>query len=88
MQKKETTDAVLWEKKGHNPKVFYYQFSPPDNLGLITLILTFYEGAKIYVAFKKESIDLSNNLLYLLQKSGFPIIVDFPDGTKFKFTNN
>lgn len=87
LEKKEKTDAVLWPKKGHNPTVFYYQFSPPDEFGLITLILTFYEGAKVYVCFQKESIDLSNNLFHLLRESGIPISFEFPDGSEFKFTN-
>ena len=85
LRKKEETDAVNWAKKGDNQDVFYYQFSPQDEFGLITLILTFYQRTKVYIAFQDSSVKMSYNLTHEFIKAGFPVIFEFPDGSKYEF---
>ncbi len=36
------------EIKGYNPKIFTYQFSPKDDFGTQTIVLTFYEKTVVY----------------------------------------
>ncbi len=36
---------------GHNPKVFSYSFSSPDNMGSITARMQFFEASNIYIAY-------------------------------------
>lgn len=85
LRKKEETDAVNWEKKGDNQDVFYYQFSPRDELGLIALILTFYQGTRVYIAFQDISVKMPYNLINELIKAGLSVIFEFPDGSKYEF---
>ena len=85
MRKKEETDAINWEKKGANPDVFYYQISPPDEFGLISVVLTFFSFTKVYVCFQPNTININNFLLKQLFDNKFEITVNFPDGSKFTF---
>ena len=85
MRKKEETYAINWEKKGANPDVFYYQISPPDEFGLISVVLTFFSFTKVYVDFQPNTININNFLLKQLFDNKFEITVNFPDGSKFTF---
>jgi hypothetical protein len=88
LKKKEKTDSINWEKKGDNPQVFYYQFSPPDKFGLLTLIMTFYEGVKVFVAFKEKSIQMPFDLTEELINAGLKVTYQFPDGDEFEFNKD
>lgn len=43
-------ELPYWETKvkGYNSKIFTYQFSPVDDMGVQTIALTFYEGITVY----------------------------------------
>lgn len=59
------------EIKGSNPKIFTYQFSPIDGLGIRTLLLNFFEKSLVYVVL--STIDESNIEQY---KTQFEPILD------------
>lgn len=50
------------EFKGENPEVFNYQFHRPNEHGLIAIKIVFYGTAEVYVCFKKENIQIPQNL--------------------------
>jgi hypothetical protein len=72
------------KKEGHNPEIFRYEFMEPDQFGLIAMIMTFYEGAKVFVAFQGVDAQEPKNLMTELIKSGIKTIVHFEDGSEFK----
>lgn len=43
-------EVALYPVKGANPKVFFYQITPPNNFGIVGLRMTFYEGTHIQVS--------------------------------------
>lgn len=65
--------------EGKNPQVFKYEFFQPDEFGLITLQLQFYEGAKVFIAFQGNDAREPSNLLTMLINSGIETTVNFGD---------
>jgi hypothetical protein len=76
------------KKEGSNPEIFKFEFIKPDEFGLIAMQMTFYEGAKVFVAFQGKDATEPRNLLTELIKSGVRTIVTFPDGSKFVLNEN
>lgn len=72
------------QKEGNNPEIFRYEFMSPDEFGLIAMTMTFYEGAKVFVAFQGVDAKDPKNLMTELIKSGVKIIVYFDDGSQFE----
>ncbi len=73
------------EIEGANPEIFSYAFYRPDEFGLISLVMTFYQGSKVLVAFKETGIKEPFNLTMKLINSGVKTHVEFDDGTDFEF---
>lgn len=46
--------TIEFPRKGANQKVFYYQLIPPNNLGLISIRITFFEGTHFFIALLPE----------------------------------
>ncbi len=67
VKEKFKIDEIPKSIKGENPMIFKYQFYEPDRFGLIGMIMTFYEGTEIFVAFKpkdsEEPFDFAMSLL-------------------------
>ncbi|MBP4138693.1 hypothetical protein [Flavobacterium geliluteum] len=76
VKEKFIINEIAKELKGKNPTVFKYQFFEPDQFGLIGLVMTFYEGTEVFVAFQpinsKEPFDLSMSLL----NAGIPTFIE------------
>lgn len=53
--------------------------------GRIALVLTFYEGAKVFCAFQQEGAEAKFDLLSALIKGGSKTTIKFEDGTEFVF---
>ncbi len=49
---------TAWPKRGENPGIFYYQFGPVDQYGLIPLAMTFYGKLQVYASFALTGIIL------------------------------
>ena len=47
-----------WTDEGENPDVFHFQIGPTDEYGLIPMIMTFFRGAEVLVAFQPEGVAL------------------------------
>lgn len=73
------------EIEGANPEIFSYEFYKPDEFGLISLRMTFYEGSKVFVAFKESGLEEPFHLTTALIESGVKTFVKFDDGTDFEF---
>ncbi|RFM30946.1 hypothetical protein [Chitinophaga silvisoli] len=73
------------KKEGLNPEIFRYEFMDPDEQGIIALIMTFYEGAKVFVAFQGKDCKPYFNLAGMLIESGVKMVINFPDGSHFEF---
>ncbi len=71
--------------EGTNPQIFKYEFFEPDEFGLIGLRITFYEGAKVFVAFQGHLVKNPYNLAVEMIKSGIKTKINFDDGTSFDF---
>jgi hypothetical protein len=69
---------------GANPRVFYYQFSERDQIGVFSLKMCFYEGAEIFVAFQPDGVKVPANLGMMLMEGGFKTIVEL-EGKKYEF---
>lgn len=63
----EVEEKLKLIEKGENPRVFKYEFQKPDNIGFISVKLTFYEKTEVYVAYRptgvSEPFDLATKLL-------------------------
>jgi hypothetical protein len=66
-------------KKGSNPKVFTYQFSPADEYGLIGLKMTFYEGTEIFVSFIANSKQVPYNIAHHFISNGINTVLTLGD---------
>jgi len=81
--------ALKYEKQpiieGENPEVFNYEFYEPDAFGLNALRMTFYQGAKVYVAFKDKEIKEAFNLPLELINAGIKTTIYFQDGSDVEF---
>ena len=85
VKEKFETEEKPKEIKGKNPGIFKYQFFEPDELGLIGMVMSFYAGTEIFVAFQaSDFIDPKNYLAMELLKAGIPTFVDMGDKT-FQF---
>ena len=76
------------EVKGKNPLVFTYCFLPPDNNGLITLKMTFFEGTHIYVAMKSKELPEPFDLTMMLMSSGIETTLHLENGKTIKFNES
>jgi hypothetical protein len=67
VKEKFNVDEIAKGMKGTNQIIFKYQFFEPDQFGLIGMVMTFYSGTEIFVAFQPknsgEPFDLSMSLL-------------------------
>jgi len=72
------------EKSGHNPKVFYYQFTQPDQFGIFLVKMCFYDGVDVYTAFMPETAENPHMLAMDFIKSGIKTIVKL-DGREYEF---
>ncbi|MFK7058711.1 hypothetical protein V3Q90_01055 [Flavobacterium oreochromis] len=71
--------------KGSNPSIFKYQFFEPDEFGLIGLIMTFYDGTEVFIAFQPSTfVDPKSNLAIELIKHGIPTFIEVGN-RKFEF---
>lgn len=70
--------------EGNNPEIFRFEFIEPDEFGLIAMTMTFYEGAKVFVAFQGVGAPKPKTLITELIKSGVKTIVHFHDGSEFE----
>lgn len=63
----EVEEKLKLMEKGENPGVFKYEFQKPDNFGLISVKLTFYEKTEVYISYRPinvaEPFDLATKLL-------------------------
>ena len=82
-----TLEELVLEEKGANPKVFKYQFCSPDNLGLISLKLTFYGGTEVFIAFKPDGVKSPYSLSMDLIDHGIKTIHKLND-KEFIFNHN
>jgi hypothetical protein len=73
------------QTEGNNPEIFRYQFIKPDEFGLIGMQMTFYEGAKVFVAYQGKAVKKPQSLAAELIGLGVKTIVNFEDGSQFKF---
>lgn len=71
--------------EGNNPEIFRYEFYPPDRDGLIALIFTFYEGATVFIVFRKDGVEMPYNLTRELIESGIKTTISFPDDSFVEF---
>jgi hypothetical protein len=71
--------------EGANPEIFQYEFFEPDEFGLISLRMTFYQGAKVFVAFQDITSKKPFFLTAELINAGIKTFVNFDDGTQFEF---
>ena len=74
-------------QKGENKEIFYFQFSEPDELGLIMVRLVFYGGIEVYVAFLPEDEKIPIHLGFELMNKGIHTVFDV-DGQKFEFNKD
>ena len=72
------------KKEGTSPEIFRYEFIDPDEFGMIAMGMTFYEGAKVFVAFQGVDTKEPKNLMTELIKAGVKTIVHFDDGSHFE----
>lgn len=73
------------KNEGNNPEIFRYEFIEPDEFGLIGMRMSFYEGAKVFIAFQGTTSKKPFNLAEELINSGVKTIVTFDDGSQFEF---
>lgn len=85
IRKRIEADPIQTKSEGANPKIFSYSFLQADELGLIGLVMIFYEGTKVYASFKETNINLPYNLTAELIKSGIKTKIFFPDGSVTEF---
>lgn len=82
--------SIKFEKKtplveGQNKEIFNYSFSDADENGLIGLHLTFYEGAKVFIAFKEDGLNDPKNIAMDLIYSGMRTTIVFDENNKLEF---
>ena len=85
IRKRIEADPIQSKSEGANPEIFSYSFFQADEFGLIGLIMTFYEGTKVYAVFKEININLPYNLTAELIKSRIKTHKSFPDGSSVDF---
>jgi hypothetical protein len=73
---KAAQDLKDIERHGRNQDVFYYQFSDPDEHGLVTLRMCFYGGVNIFAAFMPDGTELTPNLSMLLINGGIETYIN------------
>jgi hypothetical protein len=47
-----------WAILGENPDIFYFQLGSTDQYGLIPMVMTFFRGTHVMVAFHPEGVEL------------------------------
>ncbi len=79
VKEKFIVDEISKEIKGENPTIFKYQFFEPDKFGLIGMVMTFYEGTEVFVAFQPKNSDEPFDLSLALLNSGIPTLIEVGD---------
>lgn len=51
-------ERTSWATRGENPEVFYFQVGPVDQFGLIPMVMTFFRGSDVLIAFQPEGVDV------------------------------
>ena len=51
-------DGNDWACYGENPDIFSFQLGPADEYGLFAMVMTFFRGAKVFVAFQPTGVKL------------------------------
>lgn len=72
------------EKFGNNEKVFYYQYTEPDQFGIYLVKLCFYENVDVYIAHMPEKAENPSSLVMELMNHGIKTVIH-EDGKKFEF---
>lgn len=75
-------------KEGSNPEIFRYQFFEPDEYGLIFMMMTFYEGASVFLTFIPQGTAMPFNMAGLFIESGIKTSVVFDGGVEIIFNEN
>ena len=47
-----------WISHGENPDIFSFRLGPADEYGLFPMVMTFFRGAKVFVAFQPAGVKL------------------------------
>jgi hypothetical protein len=81
MRQRAEIDLEGRERFGSNPGVFYFQFTEPDEFGLIMVKLCFYEGIDIFTVFQPEGVTIHPNLAMMLINGGIKTYVKLEDKT-------
>jgi hypothetical protein len=81
IQHKAQIDLVGIVPIGRNPDVFYYQFSAPDQFGILLLRMCFYQGVDIFVSFIPEGTEIPGNFAMRLIQSGIKTYIGLGDAT-------
>jgi len=76
---KVAMEMVSKEELGENPKVFFYQVSDIDQLGLFTIRLCFYGGVDVYCAFLPEGSEVPRNFAFEFAKMGVKTVLTLGD---------
>lgn len=69
---------------GENPEVFMYQFTKPDQFGLVMVKLMFYQNIEIYIAYQPLNVELPSNLGFELMNQGVKTILHL-EGKHYEF---
>lgn len=64
-----------WNQRGKNQDVFYYQMGPVDQYGLIPMLMRFFGGSDVYIAFQPEGAKLPHRTLNESTPNN-PIVID------------
>ena len=56
IQPMDSQERVGWFGQGANPDIFHFEIGPTDQHDLIPMIMTFFRGAKVFVAFQPEGV--------------------------------
>ncbi len=64
---------------GSNQEVFYYQFTPKDNNGLILGKLCFYQNVNVYIAYRAEGVELPFDFGMMMINGGIHTVVRLDD---------
>jgi hypothetical protein len=77
-------EKLRMEIEGNNPEIFTYQFQSPDSFGMMAVMLTFYQGAKVFISLQADTVDFSNDPVMKLIKDADEV-VHVVNGKEFSF---
>jgi hypothetical protein len=84
---KTKTELQGCPRKGSNPEVFTYAFTPEDELQLRLVHLQFYGRLDVYVSLQPDGVVLNPNLSMQLMSGGIHTIIKEGDHT-YEFNTN